>query len=107
VRQWADSRLHAAQEIVDSDAWRERGVDGDLRWARYRGGDEYELFVSADLERYGCTCPSGIQPCKHVVALALVAERSRLPEAPAAGIEDRVLERRLGRYDARYDAIDE
>ncbi len=90
VRRWAGSRLQVAEDIADPDAWRHAGVDGDLRWARYRGGDEYELFVTADLRRYGCTCPSTIQPCKHVVALALIAERAGLPAAPSNGLEDRV-----------------
>lgn len=89
VRKFAGSRLVAAEGIADPKAWRRAFVDGDLRWARYRGDDDYELFVSADLERYGCTCPSSIQPCKHVVALALLAERTALPEAPSHGIEER------------------
>ncbi|HSK00754.1 MAG TPA: TIGR02996 domain-containing protein [Kofleriaceae bacterium] len=103
VRRWAGSRLQPAEDIADPDAWRDAGVDGDLRWARYRGGDEYELFVTADLQRYGCTCPSSIQPCKHVVALALIAERTGLPPAPSNGLEDRVAR---GGID-RYDEIDE
>lgn len=95
VRRWAGSRLQVAEDIAEPEAWRDAGVDGDVRWARYRGGDEYELFVTADLQRYGCSCPSSIQPCKHVVALALIAERTRLPEASSGGIEDRVA-RQLG-----------
>jgi uncharacterized protein (TIGR02996 family) len=90
VRRFAGSRLQAAEGIADPELWRRAGVDGELRWARYRGESEYELYVSADLQRYGCTCPSSIQPCKHVVALALVAERTALPEAPSEGVEDRV-----------------
>ncbi len=90
VRRWAGSRLQVAEDIADPEAFRNAGVEGEVRWARYRGGDEYELFVSADLERYGCTCPSSIQPCKHVVALALIAERTSLPERPSGGIVERV-----------------
>lgn len=90
VRQFAGSRLQAAEGIADPELWRRAGIDGDLRFARYRGEAEYELYVTADLERYGCTCPSSIQPCKHVVALALVAERTALPAAPSDGVEDRV-----------------
>jgi uncharacterized protein (TIGR02996 family) len=90
VRRWAGSRLAVAEEIAEPSAWRDAGVDGDLRWARYQGQDAYELYVSVDLERYGCSCPSGIQPCKHVVALALIAERTRLPPGPSGGIEQRV-----------------
>ncbi|MBA2542279.1 MAG: TIGR02996 domain-containing protein [Deltaproteobacteria bacterium] len=93
VRKFAGNRLYAAEEIADPKAWRRAGIDGDLRWARYRGEAEYELFISADLSRYGCSCPSSIQPCKHVVALALVAERTPLSPAPANGIEARVTTR--------------
>ena len=102
VRRFAGSRLQAAESISDPKAWRRAGIDGELRWARYRGEAEYELFVSADLQRYGCTCPSSIQPCKHVVALALVAERTALPEAPSGGIDERVTRER-----DRYDEVDE
>jgi hypothetical protein len=90
IRRFAGSRFAVAEDIADPKAWKRARVDGALRWARYQGNDEYELFVDAELARYGCTCPSSIQPCKHVVALALVAERMPLAEAPAGDIEDRV-----------------
>jgi len=98
IRTFAGSRLVAAEGIADAKLWRNAGIDGDVRWARYRGEELYELFITNDLRRYGCTCPSSIQPCKHVVALALVAERSPLRAAPSEGIE--------GRID-RYDRITE
>jgi uncharacterized protein (TIGR02996 family) len=100
---WAGSRLQVAEGIADPEAWRDAGVDGDLRWARYRGEQAYELFVTADLQRYGCTCPSRFQPCKHVVALALVAERTGLPEVSAGSIEDRVTGERRERFDAVWE----
>ncbi|HET9987691.1 MAG TPA: hypothetical protein VFQ65_04210, partial [Kofleriaceae bacterium] len=98
IRTFAGSRLVAAEGISDPKLWRNAGLDGDVRWARYRGDDLYELFITTDLRRYGCTCPSSIQPCKHVVALALVAERSPLRAAPSEGIEARI---------ARYERITE
>ena len=98
IRTFAGSRLVAAEGITDPKLWRNAGLDGNVRWARYRGEDLYELFITTDLRRYGCTCPSSIQPCKHVVALALVAERSPLRAAPSEGIEGRV---------DRYDRITE
>lgn len=94
VRRFAGTRLTVAEEIADPKLWKRAGVDGELRWGRYRSDIDYELFVTADLSRYGCSCPSSIQPCKHVVALALVAERTTLPEAPSEGIEERVATRR-------------
>lgn len=51
------------------------------------------------------SCPSSIQPCKHVVALALVAERQALPKAASEGIEERV-SRQRGELDAgAYDDV--
>lgn len=90
LRGFAGSRLEAAEKIADPKAWREAGVEGDLLWARYRGNAEYELFVTRGLDAYGCTCPSSIQPCKHVVALALVARKVELPERPSGGIANRL-----------------
>ena len=92
IRRWAGTRLTVAEEIADPKAWKRAGVDGDLRWARYRGDDEYELYVTRDLAQFGCTCPSSYQPCKHVIALSLVAERTPLPEGRSDGIEQRVRE---------------
>lgn len=90
VRRWAGSRLSVAEGIADPADWRSAATDGELRFARYRGDRSYDLYVSADLERYGCTCPSSYQPCKHVVALALLAERMALPQKPADGVVGRV-----------------
>ena len=93
VRAFAGSVLQAAEQIADPKEWRRAGIDGDIRWGRYRGEADYELFIAADLSRYGCTCPSTIQPCEHVVALALISERTGLRAAPSNGIEIRVTTR--------------
>jgi uncharacterized protein (TIGR02996 family) len=95
ARRFAGSRLQIAETILDPKDWKRAFLDGEIRWARYRGEAEYELFVSADLVRYGCSCPSSYQPCKHVVALALLAERTTLREAPSHGLEERVIRRVL------------
>ncbi len=97
LRRFAGSRLEAAEKIAEPKAWRDAGVEGDTLWARYRGNAEYELFVTRELDAYGCTCPSSIQPCKHVVALALVARKLELAERPSGGI--------LGRV-RRYEHVD-
>jgi len=93
VRRFAGSRLQVAEGIADPKYWKRAGVDGNIRWARYSGDASYELYISRDLSRYNCSCPSSIQPCKHVVALALVDERTGLREAPAEGLVERVGER--------------
>ena len=90
IRRFAGTRMRVAEEIAEPKAWRRAGQHGGVRWAKYRGDTEYELFVSADLESYGCTCPSSYQPCKHVVALALIAERKGLPNASDEALVNRV-----------------
>jgi uncharacterized protein (TIGR02996 family) len=90
IRAFAGSRWQAAEDIAEMDNWRDAGIDGEVRWAHYRGSHHYELYVDSNLERYACSCPSSIQPCKHVVALALIAERTTLPKGPSDGIELRL-----------------
>jgi len=85
--EFAGDRLGIAEELLDSANWTAGGIDRTVRWARYRGSSgEYELFVTADLERYSCTCASRYFPCKHVVALALRGNRGDLTEAPSNGL---------------------
>jgi len=93
LRRFAGSRLRVAEEIADPKRWRDAGIDGELLWGRYRGTEDYELFVTRELDAYGCSCPSSYQPCKHVVALALVAEQGALERRPSGGIEQRVRQR--------------
>jgi uncharacterized protein (TIGR02996 family) len=91
TRRFAGSRLQAAELIADPKHWKRSGFDGDLRWGRYSGEADYELYISKDLSRFACSCPSSIQPCKHVVALALVDERTPLRKLPVEyGLVDRV-----------------
>jgi uncharacterized protein (TIGR02996 family) len=91
TRRFAGSRLQAAELIADPKQWKRSGFDGDLRWGRYSGEADYELYISKDLSRFACSCPSSIQPCKHVVALALVDERTPLRKLPVEyGLVDRV-----------------
>jgi uncharacterized protein (TIGR02996 family) len=90
LRQFAGSRFYVAQDIADSDDWLDEGVDGDNLWATYQGGDRYDLYVARELGEYGCTCPSRIQPCKHVVALAMRSRRGLLEEKANAEHIERV-----------------
>jgi hypothetical protein len=87
VRAFAAGRYAAGQAIADPGSWQDARVTGEVRWARYTGTSEYQLYVTADLARYGCSCPSAYQPCKHVIALALVATRGTLPVAATIGVE--------------------
>ncbi len=93
LRLLAGRQLEPAEKIVGNNRWLSSGVDGEVLWARYRGSVEHELFITRNLLRHRCSCqgsdPSA-EPCKHVVALALMAEAGELPEAPDGGIRDRL-----------------
>lgn len=82
-----------ADAILAPERWCEASLDGDLRHARFDDdelGETLELYVSHDLQRFGCSCGSPRQPCHHVVALARFAEANALPQRDASEIEARV-----------------
>jgi hypothetical protein len=83
--QWSGAPRAVGQ--IDEDGWQQTGRDGDVVWARYRGSALYELFVSTTDDRFGCTCPSRYQPCKHVLALRARAQSSEIPEQPSPLVE--------------------
>lgn len=93
VRDFApDSRsLASAKKIASPQHWPKRGRKGDLLWGHCQGGDLYEVFVTADHLDSGCTCPSPKFPCKHSIALLMMAAGG-LPladEAPPDGLVER------------------
>lgn len=90
MRRFAGSRLVPGRELVESRRWQDSGREDHFAWARYQGTEDYELWVRDDLANWGCTCPSSYQPCKHVVALALLAEARRVPTGHSPGVVTRV-----------------
>jgi hypothetical protein len=86
IRAFAASRLHVAEDIAVARNWYQRGIDGATLWGRYSATERYETFVDTDLSRYGCSCPSSIRPCKHVVALLLMHERHSFAKAPSGDL---------------------
>lgn len=100
MRRFAGSRLIPGRELVESRRWQDTGREDHFAWARYRGTEDYELWVRDDLTNWGCTCPSSYQPCKHVVALALLAEARRIPTGHSPGVVTRVGSARTGQYTA-------
>lgn len=89
LRRFAGSRYEVAREIADPGGkqWLEWGLSGEQLWARYQGTESYVLHVTGDLKHYGCSCPSSVQPCKHVVALLLIADE-RPPRALPAPFDE-------------------
>ena len=61
------------------------------------------MHLSSNLAEYGCSCPSPDDPCKHVVALAMVAARRAIPEAAMPSDLQRSTSRGFGRYDGAWE----
>ncbi|MCB9742152.1 MAG: SWIM zinc finger family protein [Alphaproteobacteria bacterium] len=72
-----DSRaLAAARKQAAPDKWRRLGRDGEALWGVAVGskGDAYAVFAKGP-GALGCSCPSRKRPCKHSLALLLLAAK--------------------------------
>jgi uncharacterized protein (TIGR02996 family) len=83
--------LAAARKVAHAEKWLALGYDvgRDRLWGEYEGGDHYRVFVQFRGGRHevGCECPSPKDPCKHAIALMLLAARQHAfpeREVPAA-----------------------
>ncbi len=65
--------VEAARKIALWRRWTTLGRDGTRVWGEYEGGDHYWVFAELDDDRTGCSCPSPKSPCKHALALLLLA----------------------------------
>lgn len=78
--------LRRAIEISrpDNGSWLQLEHAGDLVWAGFHGTGLYQVLVDLSGPRYRCTCPTPTQPCKHALALHLIArdQPGSLIEAP-------------------------
>ncbi|MCB9743109.1 MAG: SWIM zinc finger family protein [Alphaproteobacteria bacterium] len=65
--------------------WPERGRDARALWGTCEGADTYETWVDREGPGYRCSCPSRKKPCRHALALMLMAAETpdAIPEAPA------------------------
>lgn len=69
---------------ADNGSWHQLERAGDLTWARFHGTGEYRVALDLSGPRYRCTCPTATQPCKHALALHLIAVGQPSSLAPAA-----------------------
>lgn len=69
--------LERARPLVNTRRWRSAGAVDQLLWAEFpTPGNPY--FVAAqmtEIPAFYCTCPVKRKPCKHVLALLLLASR--------------------------------
>ncbi|MCG8421548.1 MAG: WGR domain-containing protein [Proteobacteria bacterium] len=86
--------MTAARRIASPQHWPEVGRQDAILWGRCRGSDLYDVCVDIDALESECSCPSMKYPCKHAVALLLLARRQTLDDQPApAGFTSNVLMR--------------
>ena len=67
--------LKAGQSLSDARHWPSLGRDDALLWGECKGSGKEPYKVSVELSEiaYSCTCPSHKFPCKHALALMLLA----------------------------------
>lgn len=86
----ADARsISNARALADEASWRSLGVAGERLWGECRGSSTYATIVELPALSSTCSCPSHKLPCKHAVALMLLAAEGRVAEGamPADFVE--------------------
>lgn len=75
------ARFAAGEAIAVPARWSNTGVGTRGLWGRYDGGsaEPYDVAVDHVGVAYRCTCPSRVQPCKHVVGLLVLWVRGNVP----------------------------
>lgn len=77
----ADARsISNARALADEASWRSLGVAGERLWGECRGSSTYATIVELPALSSTCSCPSHKLPCKHAIALMLLAAEGRVAE---------------------------
>ncbi len=91
----------AARKVAKPGKWPELGSDAEYLWGRCQGSSQYVVFVNVDDMESGCSCPSQKYPCKHAIALLMLAQQNAVPEADLPdGLLDEV---EYSRYDSSWE----
>lgn len=68
-----------SQKLAVPSKWLSLGCDSALAWGEFKGSGSKPYQVKLDLLRlqngdggWNCTCPSHVQPCKHVIGLLFI-----------------------------------
>lgn len=67
------SSVAAARGLAAPRAWRSLGRSDDALWGECQGSALYQVRVDLSGPAWKCSCPSRKQPCKHALALMLLA----------------------------------
>lgn len=70
-------KLTHAKSLASVASWRLLGADDDFLWGECRGNaaDWYHVAFDIANQTSFCNCPSRSKPCKHVLALLLLADQ--------------------------------
>ena len=85
----------AARKLARPDrGWLAIGRDGNRLWGEFEGSDFYYVMATVNGQRMGCSCASAKDPCKHALALLLMATQhhiaeSKIPEAVVRNTQSR------------------
>lgn len=71
------AKLTNAKSLASAASWRLLGADDDFLWGECRGttADWYQVVFDITSQSSFCSCPSRPKPCKHVLALLLLADQ--------------------------------
>jgi uncharacterized protein (TIGR02996 family) len=67
--------MAASRKIAHADKWMALGYDPRRQrlWGEYEGRDHYYVYAALPTREAGCDCGSRKDPCKHALALLLLA----------------------------------
>ena len=68
-----EASIKAARGLARPAKWLTLGHDEQALWGECKGSALYQISVESGEPAFKCTCPSRKVPCKHVLALLLLA----------------------------------
>ena len=71
--------MSAAKKLAKSKNWQNTGQNAEAVWGDCQGSALYQIRIEVSSNKIQCTCPSRKQPCKHGLALLMLANNE--PEA--------------------------
>ena len=88
--------VKAAKKLAKSKHWQNTGQSPEAMWGDCQGSALYQIRIEVSTFTISCTCPSHKQPCKHGLALLMLAmdEPEAVPELEAPEWIDKWLAKR-------------
>jgi uncharacterized protein (TIGR02996 family) len=96
----------AARKIAVASEWMTLGFDPrrERVWGEYEGRDHYYVYAELRDRAVGCGCGSPKSPCKHALALLLLAANQHaFPDAPMPDVVGRTASPWRPRYTREYE----